>query len=163
MTINFKGGSKHKRRKNHVVKTRRPDDIRKSDDPTALEAYGKVGNAMGNRRFTVYCQNRSNSSELVTMLCKIRGGFRRRVKAGDYVLVTYFGFSDQAQIVDVYSIEELEVLKQNNYWDFPHEDIVSNFKETGKNMASDSEPEDIAASIDESDKSEASDDDIDCI
>lgn len=129
MPRNTKGGSKHKRKKNYVVKERKPDVICKDMNPEELEAYGKVIKAVGNRRFSVCCQKKDNPQELTTMMCKIKGSFRKRIKPDDYVLVKHFGFCDQAQIVDVYTDNELEVLKMRGMWDFPEDDVVTKQKE----------------------------------
>lgn len=128
MPKNTKGGSKHKKSKNYVPKERKTDLIRKDTNPEELESYGKVIKAAGNRRFSVCCQKADNPNELITIMCKIKGSFRKRVKTDDYVLVKHFGFSEQAQIIDVYSNNELEMLKTNEMWDFPCDGAVSKHK-----------------------------------
>lgn len=119
MPKNTKGGSKFKRNKTYVPKERKPDAICKDPNPEELEAYGKVLKAGGNRRFSVCCQKVENPDELTTITCKIKGSFRKRVHPDDYVLVKYYGFSEQAQIIDVYSSTELDILKSMDMWDFP--------------------------------------------
>jgi len=129
MPKNTKGGSKHKRKKNYVVKERKPDAICKDTNPEELEAYGKVIKAGGNRRFSVCCQKIDNPDELTILMCRIKGSFRKRVRNDDYVLVKHFGFSDQAQIIDVYTNDELAVLKMRELWDFPEDEVVTKHKE----------------------------------
>ena len=123
MTKNTKGGSKHKKSKNmssKIKKDRKVDSIRK--EPDELYGYGKVTKVCGNKRFAVYCQSPNGMTMLI---CKLKGSFRMNVKLDDYVLVNHFGFSDQAQIINVYSPEEVQSLKDYGYWDFSEAEISS--------------------------------------
>lgn len=170
MPRNTKGGSKHKRKKNYVVRERKPDSICKDPDPTELEAYGKVIKAGGNRRFSVCCQKANEPAELTTIMCRIKGSFRKRIRPDDYVLVKHFGFSDQAQIIDVYNPDELTGLKLRDMWDFPEEEVVTKHQEkelydlpegfSDDEQAAESEDE-KASEEPESDTADDSDIDID--
>lgn len=118
MPKNTKGGSGHKKTKNTSgLRGRKIESMRKNPDPAELESYGKVTKASGNRRFVVDCQ-KPGTSGVVTISCVIRGSMRHRVNTDNYVLVKHFGFSNQAQIIDVYSQDEVELLKSYGYWDY---------------------------------------------
>jgi hypothetical protein len=120
MPKNTKGGSGHKKTRNRSAKgDRRVESLRKSQDQDAKECYGKITKACGNRGFMVLCQkpDEPESTELIN--CRMRGSVKMRVYADSYVLVQHFGFSEQAQIIDAYSMNEVELLKSYGYWDYP--------------------------------------------
>lgn len=121
MPKNQKGGTGHKKRKNKpVIKQRKLDEIAKDSNPEEKESYGKVVKAMGNRRFQVCCQDINKKGEFKTLICRLRGSYRKIVGSEDYVLVKVFDFNDnQAQIVDVYTVDEVRLLQKAGLWDYP--------------------------------------------
>jgi translation initiation factor IF-1 len=148
MGKNVKGGSKHKKYRAPGSRDRRLDSIRKNPDPEEHEEYGKVVRPAGNRRFQVIA-NKSSGNECWTIICKLRGSFSTRVKAGDYVLVKYYGFSEQAQIVDVYTSTEVKMLQEAKCWDFNDVD-VSGIPEPDDSLnAYDSDESDDVAKVEE--------------
>lgn len=120
MPKNTKGGKKHKSKKNTVTKSRKLEDIAKNFSNNTCQSYGQIIKVSGNRRFKVRCQIINQPTELREMTCRITGSCRKFVKMNDYVLLDVFDFNhNQAQIIEVYSPEEIEALKRNKLWDYP--------------------------------------------
>ena len=111
----------HKGKKKRVVKTRRLEDIAKDFDPATFEVYGQVTKILGNRRFEIVVQQLKKPSETYgTIICSIKGSYRRRIVQDNYVLVKLYDFNiNQGQIIDSYSEDEIASLKACNKWDFP--------------------------------------------
>jgi translation initiation factor IF-1 len=103
------------------VDKRRLEDIAKNFTPGSFEVYGKVIKEMGNRRFSVHTQQYGQPSEMGdTIVCSIRGSYRRPIRADSYVLVKLYDFNtSQGQIIDSYTLDEMHALKSIDKWDFP--------------------------------------------
>jgi translation initiation factor IF-1 len=153
MPKNLTGG-KHKQNKNKVVsKVRKLDEI--SRDPKALEVYGQVARTLGNRRFDVTCQRHDNASETVSIICALKGSYRKRIVKDAYVLVKLYDFNQtQGMIIDGYSDDELGAMKRAGYWDFPLAMEVNNdnpFSVSGADgMSGSGSDEDSSGSDDDS-------------
>lgn len=115
MPINRTGGNKHKRKKNHSNATsRKPSIIAKGEG----EAYGRVQNALGSKRFMVEYQG---ADGLVSAVCEMANSVRKRITAGAFVRVqlgVYSASSDKGRIVDIYKDTEVEGLKRELLWDY---------------------------------------------
>ncbi len=120
MPKNITGG-KHKKNKNKPIhKARKPEDLAK--DITAYEVYGQITKALGNRRFEVCCQKLELANELYTLVCSLKGSYRKKISKDSYVLIKLFEFNKtQGIIIDCYSNDELVALKGIGKWDFPLE------------------------------------------
>lgn len=116
MPINKFGGNKNRRSKNHRTETsRKASDIAKQTDD---EAYGKVIKELGNKGFSVEYQT---TDGMITAMCRLSGGVRKKVHVGDYVLVqtgVYSLTNKNACIVDAYSTSDVQNLRSNNLWDY---------------------------------------------
>lgn len=134
-----KGGG---RRKSNTIKTRRLEDITKDFDASTFEVYGQVKKAVGNRRFDVEVQDLHNPKQIKgTINCSIKGSYRRRITNDQYVLVKLYDFNtEQGQIIDSYSSEEVQSLKTAEMWDYPGDDSKID-TESESDSDSESEPE----------------------
>jgi translation initiation factor IF-1 len=115
MPINRTGGNKHRRTKNHSnTASRKPSIIAKGEG----EAYGRVQNALGSKRFMVEYQG---ADGLVSAVCEMASSVRQRVTAGAFVRVqlgVYSASSNKGRIVDIYKDTEVEALKRELLWDY---------------------------------------------
>lgn len=100
-------------------KLRRPDQIAKDID--SGEVYGQVLKAEGFRRFSVKCQNNSAYN---TINCGLKGSFRKRINAGDFVLVQLWDFDkSKGTIIDSYNSAEISKMESRGLWDFKQSEI----------------------------------------
>ena len=129
------GKKKGGKRRNNVIKTRRLEDITKDFDPKTFEVYGKVTKILGSRRFNVSIQNLNHPSDISgTIICSIKGSYRRNITVDMYVLVKLFDFNiNQGQIIDSYNPDEVAALKTAEKWDYPTDSM------TELNVSSDSD------------------------
>lgn len=120
MPRNTRGGTGHKKGKNKpTIKTRKVSDIAKDFDPDEFEVYGKIVAARGNRRFEVLCQKIEDPSAMMSLVCKIKGSYRKRISKDMYVLIKLCDFNQsQGQIIDSYTNDELKLIKDAGKWDF---------------------------------------------
>lgn len=125
---NMRGGKKHKRGKNQsTTRVRNLDDIAKRQDHGGTVVYGRVTKATGNRRFEVLCQKDDEKSatgkgdaELQTLVCSLKGSYRKRVSKDMYVLVQLHDYNvSQGIIINSYTDDEIEGLKEADLWDYP--------------------------------------------
>jgi translation initiation factor IF-1 len=121
LEIIMPGKKKGGKRKNNMIKTRRLEDIMKDYDPKTYEVYGQTLKPLGNRRFSVKVQMLHNPSELQgTIICSIKGSYRRRINPDMFVLVKLYDFNtDQGQIIDSYTQDEVDALRSADKWDYP--------------------------------------------
>lgn len=109
-----------KRKNNPLSRIRRIEDITK--DTSSFEVYGQVIKALGNRRFSVNVQNINVPSEITNIVCSLKGSYRRKITTDMFVLVQLFDFNtNQGQIIDSYSQDELQTLKSVDKWDYPED------------------------------------------
>lgn len=74
------------------------------------QTYGLVNKALGDRHFTVNCQDGQER------LCHVRGKMKNRqfVKEGDIVLVTLRDFQDKnGDIIDIYTNDNIRSLRKS--------------------------------------------------
>jgi len=74
------------------------------------QVYGIITKTLGDRHFTVSCQDGK------VRRCRVRGKMKNRqwVKDDDVVLVTTRDFDDdEGDIIDIYSAENVKTLKKN--------------------------------------------------
>ena len=127
MPRNTKGGTGHKKRKNKpTIKTRKVEEIAKDFNREEFEVYGQVLSARGNRRFEVRCQQIDEPDETFSLICSIKGSYRKRISKDAYVLIKLFNYNpgapaskQQGQIIDSYTGDELRAIKSSGLWDFP--------------------------------------------
>lgn len=129
---NTRGGKKHKRGKNQsTTRIRNLDDIAKRQDHGGTVVYGRITKATGNRRFEVLCQKDDEQSatgngdeELQTLVCSLKGSFRKRVSKDMYVLVQLHDYNvSQGVIIEAYTEDEVEALRTADLWDYPEGDV----------------------------------------
>lgn len=127
-----RGGKKHKRgKKQTTTRIRNLDDIAKRQDHGGTVVYGRVMKPTGNRRFEVLCQKDDEKSatgqgddELQTLVCSLKGSYRKRISKHMYVLVQLHDYNvSQGIIIDSYTEDEVEGLKEADLWDYPEGEI----------------------------------------
>lgn len=136
-----KGGNKRKG-KGYGYKTRQLNDIAKDFNPESFEVYGQVIKAEGNRRFSVNVQSLERPQELQdnSIVCSIRGSYRKRISRDMFVLVKLFDFNTkQGQIIDGYTIDEVAALKANDMWDYPEAAVTVRAIDNENMLPSDSD------------------------
>ncbi len=115
------GGGKHKylKKSGFGSRTRKVGDLRKSIDDNTV--YGRILESVGNKRFTVRCQDINPDRPYRTLNCQLAGSIRKRVTPGMYVLVQNWGDLTtklKGTISDFYTDSEVDVLRSHNLWDY---------------------------------------------
>ena len=164
MTKNTKGGSGHKKQRKTIIggksKPKLISELAKSENPAAFEVYGRVINALGNRRMNVFCQLPDKPLECTTITCRIRGSLRTRISTDDYVLVQLYDFNlKQGQIINVFTQDDVNTLTREGLWDMPRSKPASAIKMPNDSDIDDSDSEDQSQE-DQKTKGADSDDDV---
>lgn len=125
MPKNQTGGSSHKRRKNAPSQKidRKVTNIARNADDN--QVYGKVEKALGACRFSVLCQDLlepKNPDKYSKINCKLKGSIKKRISAGDVVLVQLWQINEaneiKGTIVDSYKEHEISALTRMGLFDF---------------------------------------------
>jgi translation initiation factor IF-1 len=128
------GGGKHKFRKKSSFEThtRKVNDMRKNIEEGTI--YGQIIAGMGNRRFTVLCQQLDASKPYKILNCILAGSVRKRVSAGMYVLVQDWGdlsSKNKGTIIDFYTQHDVDTLKAHHLWDYENIEKISQYSGIG--------------------------------
>jgi translation initiation factor 1A len=97
-----------KKKKNNHNGSKEPELILGGDD----QVYGIVKKSLGNRRFTVMCQDGRER------LCHLRGSMTKRhfVRDNDVVLVSLRDFQDgKADIINLYTPDQVRFLRKERH------------------------------------------------
>lgn len=120
MPKNTKGGKRHKRSRGFSTADRKPHDIAK--DAKDGQLYGLVMKAVGNRRFIVKCQAKTDEDPYLEVNCGLKGSYTKTIKAGQYVLLQDWQFERNAQprgtIIDGYTDNEVKKMDTHGLWDY---------------------------------------------
>lgn len=136
---NTSGGSAHRGRKRAPPKARKIDEYAKNPNPEdGAEFYGLVLGEKGSSRFEVRLQNDA------VRICPLPKTIRRRLKAGNYVLVKEPSYNKtEGYIIEVYTDEELAELKRTGRWDMVEKDNSDAEEESSSEESSSSEEEEV--------------------
>jgi translation initiation factor IF-1 len=115
----------------------------------------------------VYVQSTSDSTVYLNIKCRIRGALRAKISPEDYVLVQIFDFnSEQGQIVDVYTSDEVSGLIKAGLWDMtfkkPEESKVDDLAHIFDSESEYESESESAISLSEIEREEANQKDSTC-
>ena len=123
-----KGGGKHKHRKKSSYQThfRKVEELMKNREDGTV--YGKVIKVLGQKRFSVRCQDLEHDNRYKVMNCGMKGSLRGRIEANMFVLVQDWRDlsstgKNKGTIVNSYKDHDIDTLTAHGQWDYEEEEV----------------------------------------